>query len=367
MQKLRVVILGTGFGRTVQAPCVQRHPGFELAAVVGRDPAKTAAIAAEFGIPDHGSDWEAVLDRVRPDLVSVATPPYQHHPMMMAALECGAHVLCEKPTALHRFQAAEMRDRATALRRVAAMNHEFRFYPARRAALAVFQAGGIGAPRRGEILGRYAIWTRPESRGMTWLSDDTKGGGILGALGSHHTDALRLFFGEPQTALASVRVGQPWRGAERATANDACTIHYAFADGATALVDLDAAAPYRWERFEIHGTEATLRWDDGGYALWRIAPGQPPEPLEIPEAYRLAPREGEPALRAPFGVLLDRLERAIRGGEPMAPNFDDAVAVQSALDAARASSAAGARVSVEIPPPAPWPVPDETLATPVAT
>jgi 5-methyltetrahydropteroyltriglutamate--homocysteine methyltransferase len=34
--------------------------------------------------------------------------------MMMAALERGAHVLSEKPTALHRFQAAEMRDAARA-------------------------------------------------------------------------------------------------------------------------------------------------------------------------------------------------------------------------------------------------------------
>jgi hypothetical protein len=34
----------------------------------------------------------------------------------------------------------------------------------------------------------------------------------------------------------------------------------------------------------------------------------------------------------------------------MEPNFDDAVAVQSALDAARASSDAGARVAIEFPP-----------------
>ena len=37
------------------------------------------------------------------------------------------------------------------------------------------------------------------------------------------------------------------------------------------------------------------------------------------------------------------------GGAAMEPNFDDAVAVQSALDAARASSEAGQRVGVTIP------------------
>ena len=242
-----------------------------------------------------------------------------------------------------------MRDLAATHRRVAAINHEFRFQPARRTALERVQAGDIGTPRRGEILGRYPIWPRPDSRGMTWLSDRARGGGVLGALGSHHTDALRLFFGEPSTALASVRVDQPGRGDATATADDGVTLQYEFGSGATAVIDLLATAPYRWERFEIHGTEATLRWDDGGARLWRIAVGKEPEEVEIPERFRLAPREGEPALIAPFGVLLERLARALRGSEPMAPNFDDAVALQRALDAARASSEAGVRMAVEIP------------------
>ncbi len=358
MARLRVVILGTGFGRTVQAVAFGRHPGFELAGIAGSQAAKTEKIAAELGIPRASSDWRALLADVRPDLVSVVTPAYLHHPMMLAALDGGAHVLCEKPTALHRQQAAEMRDHAAALGRVAAINHEFRFLPARQLALERVKAGAIGTPRRGEILGRYSIWTKPESRGMSWLSDRTKGGGILGALGSHHTDSLRLFFGEPRRALATVRVDQPRRGPAPghpdvgiATADDACTVQYEFANGANALIDLNATAPERWERFEIHGSEASLRWDESGLRLWQIAPGKEPEELEIPERLRLPRRDGEPALVAPFTVMIERLHRAITAGVKMAPDFDDAIAVQSALDAARLSSDAGAWVSVEIPSP----------------
>ena len=191
---------------------------------------------------------------------------------------------------------------------------------------------------------------------MSWLSDASRGGGILGALGSHHTDCLRSFFGEPTAVLASVRVDQPRRGSSAespagamATADDACTIHYDFEGGASALLDLSACAHYRWERFEIHGSEATLRWDDGGYRLWRLAPGREVEEVAIPDEFALSAREGEPALLAPFGVMVDRLHAALSGGVPMEPSFDDAVAVQSALDAARLSSAAGTRMRVEIP------------------
>src|SRR5439155_15369101 len=188
----------------------------------------------------------------------------------------------------------------------------------------------------------------PESRPMTWLADAGRGGGILGALGSHHTDCLRTFFGEPTTVLASVRTDQPRRGQETATADDGCTLHYEFGDGASALVDLSAAVPYRWERFEIHGEQASLRWDETGYRLWRLEVGKDPAELDIPARHALARQEGDPALVAPFGALLNRLHRAITEGAALDPGFAaDAVPVQCALDACRASSAAGTRVAVE--------------------
>jgi len=363
MERFRVVVLGTGFGRNVQVPAFQRHPGFELVGIAGSDLERTRRVAAELGIERASADWRGLIETARPHLVSIATPVDLHHPMAMAALELGAHVLCEKPTALDRHQAAEIRDRAAALSRVAAINHEFRFLPARRLALQLVQAGAIGAPRRAEILGRYATWATPGTRGMSWLSEKRRGGGMLGALGSHHTDCFRTMFGEPVSVLASVRVDQPWRGPTesqkeraRATADDACTVEYRFERGVTGFIDLDATAPYRWERFEVRGEEATLRWDESGYRLWRIAPSKDPEELAIPRELALAPREGEPALIAPFSVMVERLYRALRGESRMEPDFDDAVAVQAALDAARASSEAGARIYIELPSKAAAPV-----------
>src|SRR6185369_12071896 len=168
-----------------------------------------------------------------------------------------------------------------------------RFQPARRLALAMVRAGEIGVPRRLEILGRYPIWNSASTRGMSWLSEVRRGGGILGALGSHHTDCLRTFLGEPRAVLASVRVDQPRRGPSPAfpqggiaSADDACTVHYEFDDGVTGLVNLNGWAPYRWERFEVHGHEATLRWDGPGERLWRVAPGREEEEVEIPSDLR---------------------------------------------------------------------------------
>lgn len=349
MERVRVAIVGASFGARVQGPGFSRHPGFALVGIAGSSPPSAARAGAELGVPGF-DDWRRMLDETRPDLVSVVTPVDLHHPMMLEALDRGAHVLCEKPTALHRFQAAEMHDRAVTAGRVAGINHEFRWFPARTWALELVRRGDIGEPRRGEILGRYAIWPRPESRGMTWLSDARRGGGLLGALGSHHTDCFRTFFGEPRSALATVRVDQPWRGSERATADDAATVQYVFDGGATGLIDIRGCAPYRWERFEIHGAEATLRWDETGYQLWRIVAGKDPEEIPIPESHQIERHDGDLPLVAPFRVLVAKLHRAIVHGDPLDPDFRDAVAVQSALDAARLSSASNARVDVLVPP-----------------
>ena len=71
MARLRVVILGTGFGRTVQAVGFARHPGFELVGLAGANEERTRRLAAELGIPHASADWSALLDQARPDVVSV--------------------------------------------------------------------------------------------------------------------------------------------------------------------------------------------------------------------------------------------------------------------------------------------------------
>src|SRR5881397_1187072 len=126
MRRFTVAIGGTSFGRSVQAVAFQRHPGFELVALAGSDPGRTRLIADELGVAGAYTDWARMLHELEPALASVASPVDLHHPMTMTALERGSHVLCEKPTALNRFQAAEMRDRALELGRISAAWKRFK-------------------------------------------------------------------------------------------------------------------------------------------------------------------------------------------------------------------------------------------------
>src|SRR5262245_10859632 len=95
-----IALVGTGFAVHVQLPVFRSVPGAAVRMLVGRDAARTVAIASRVGIADASDRLEAALRRDDIHLVCIATPPDLHRPMAEEALAAGKAVLCEKPMAL---------------------------------------------------------------------------------------------------------------------------------------------------------------------------------------------------------------------------------------------------------------------------
>ena len=93
-----VVVFGTGFGCYTHVGAL-RSAGFEVKAVVGRDPEKTARRARLYDVPRALTSVEEALDLPGVDAVTIATPPNTHAAITLAALGRGKHVICEKPFA----------------------------------------------------------------------------------------------------------------------------------------------------------------------------------------------------------------------------------------------------------------------------
>jgi predicted dehydrogenase len=68
----------------------------ELCAIVGRDPTRTAERAALFGSRSY-VDLGEMLDRERPDLVSVCLPNEGHFAPTLEIIRAGYHLFVEKP------------------------------------------------------------------------------------------------------------------------------------------------------------------------------------------------------------------------------------------------------------------------------
>jgi predicted dehydrogenase len=104
---LRWGVIGTGIaGSFVGA--IHAHTSQRAVAVTARDAAKTAAFAAEHGIPAVLPSVEALVTSPDVDVVYVATPHPLHREQALAAIAAGKHVLIEKPLAMSADEAREI-------------------------------------------------------------------------------------------------------------------------------------------------------------------------------------------------------------------------------------------------------------------
>lgn len=89
-------IVGTGMIAHFHAKAIQAMTGGELHSCFNRDARKAKSFAAEYGIQSY-SNLDALLADPELELVTVATPSGAHFEPVLAALNAGKHVICEKP------------------------------------------------------------------------------------------------------------------------------------------------------------------------------------------------------------------------------------------------------------------------------
>ena len=195
---MQAIVVGTSFGGRVHVPAL-RAAGFEVVALVGRDPARTAARAAGLHVPHGLTDLADALRLVEaPFAVTVSTPPDAHVEPVIAALRAGAHVLCEKPFALSTGDALQMVRAADEAETVALVGCEFRWQLNEALAGRLIRDGAIGTPRVATFVQHSGLIANglPQAFNADWWLDTSRGGGILNAAGVHVIDRFRSWFGE---------------------------------------------------------------------------------------------------------------------------------------------------------------------------
>lgn len=356
MAKPRVGIVGLGFGAQVHLPAFQSE-GWDVVAVASRNRDKARAAADAAAVADAHADPLELIARTDVDAIAISTPPRTHHPIAMAALAAGKHVLCEKPFAMNAREAAEMRDAATARGLTAMVAHEFRYAPQRAYIKQLLRDGYIGRFTMCTIelfLDRY-VTAKP--RPLTWIAHEAEGGGLLGALGSHYIDGLRDWFGDVASVHCQLSALRPDLAHAdgsmvKAETDDTFTFTLNFADGGFAtMIASFAATPTRGARIAVMGDEGTLiaeqsgpnPTDDGIVIASRH--GSPLAPLATPAQYVLDKDARDHRLMA-FRMLVRDFARGITTSTSPHPNFVDGWRCQQVLDAARESSASGRTIPI---------------------
>lgn len=106
---IRVGIVGAGRNtRLRHIPGLRAMAGVELISVCNRSRASSERVAEQFNIPQVYDHWWELVAAPDTDAIVIGTWPHMHHPVTLAALAAGKHVLCEARLARTAGEAKEM-------------------------------------------------------------------------------------------------------------------------------------------------------------------------------------------------------------------------------------------------------------------
>ena len=142
--RIRVAVVGTGawWGRE-HARVFSARPDVELCAVVGRTRDRTEARAAAFGTRPY-LDLDRMLERERPDLVSLCLPNEGHFEPTLAVIRAGVPLFVEKPLVFDLGQADLLLAEAARRSLFFALNFNHRWARPVAMARAAIEAGELG-------------------------------------------------------------------------------------------------------------------------------------------------------------------------------------------------------------------------------
>jgi predicted dehydrogenase len=198
-----VAVFGTGFGCFTHVRAL-RNAGFEVRAIVGRDPAKTRRRARIFEVPEALVSVDEALALPGLQAVTIATPPHTHAEIAHRAIEKGLHVICEKPFARDVAEGEELCDAADRAGVVALVGTEFRFDAGQATLARCIASGAIGEPRLATVLLHVGVLADADAEIPGWWADAERGGGWLGAHGSQVIDQIRFTLGDFAAVSASL-------------------------------------------------------------------------------------------------------------------------------------------------------------------
>ncbi len=339
---IRVAVIGSSFAKAAYLPAFAQVEDVELVALASARLESAQATAQAFNIPNAYDDWKIMLEKHPADLVCIVTPPVYHAEMTVAALEGGAHVICEKPMAMNAEESRLMLEKAEALNRVHMMGHELRFNPNRRKVKEMIENGDIGTVRHINVVN---ITGGGDPAGRTfnnWWAKADMGGGIMGANGSHQIDLLRFWLGDIAeisghiTTMVPDRIGkdngQPWE----ATADDQTNFTAMMKNGALASVFLSSAARHTvGNTVQIFGSEGTIMLSNNDEVLQFARPGEDYQDISETDPNAGLPGVGKGIWNVSFVALIQELTDAIRENRKptWGATFADGLQTQLAMDA----------------------------------
>jgi len=342
VEVVRVALLGYGLaGRWFHAPLLKATDGMRVDAVVTGSAERAAAARADFGGVRVVADVDEVFaDPEAFDLVVVATANVAHVPQALRALECGLHVVVDKPVAATVAEFDRLVEAAATADRQLMVFQNRRWDGDFLTLLDVLRNERIGRVHRFES--RFERW-RPD-RGAGWRESPApeQHGGVLLDLGAHLVDQALLALGPAESVYAERQVVRPGSGSD-----DDAFVAINHRGGAHSHLWLSAVAAEQGHRFRVLGDAGAFVVDGLDPQEDALRSGAVPGPgwcVETRQA-QLVNRSGvaadHPLTLGDWAAFYRGVRDACRGEAPAPVSTGSVRAAVAVLEAAGHSAADG--------------------------
>jgi predicted dehydrogenase len=238
--------VGAGYWGPNLARNFRASSDWELATICDLDPARAQRVADGLGGVPTTQDLDAVLADPTIDAVAIATPARTHHPIVLAALRAGKHVMVEKPLADDRANGLEMVREAQQRGLVLMADHTYCYTPAVLKIRELIQEGMLG-----DILFVDSVRIN-----LGLIQPDVD---VFWDLAPHDLSILDFVLpGGLDAATVAAHGADPLRTGKSCVGY----LNLPLAGGAMAHINVNWLSPTKIRQMVIGGTRRTLVWDD---------------------------------------------------------------------------------------------------------
>lgn len=315
-EPVRIGVIGAGGMGSSHAQGIRTLQRARVTAVSDSDEARGRKLATELAVPWFG-DYQQMLREGEIDAVSIASPPFLHKEMALAAAAAGKHIFCEKPMAVNVADCEVMIQAAEQAGVTLMVGQVLRFLLPFLKVRELVADGAIGRPISVEIT---RIGGGDRAATVPWRTRLEQSGGLLMEINAHEIDLLRCLGGD----VASVYAEADNYIHSDADYPDLAFVVLRFRNGAIGCLYTSNASPLAETSGTVQGTEGAIRYNGWGkrgtIELRRMG-------AKEPTVFRLED------LEAPPGVAyeLDRFAEAVlTGTTPVVTGLDGLKVVQIA-------------------------------------
>jgi predicted dehydrogenase len=241
---IKTAVVGVGSMGQHHARIYDQLVKSKLVGISDLDFDRARSIANRYDVPAY-ENYIDLLEKEKPDAVTIAVPTIKHEKVVTDALEAGAHVLVEKPISATIEEGQRLIKKAEAEKKQLMVGHIVRFNPATQLLKEKLQAGELGRI--------YQIVSRRVGPFPARIRDV----GVIVDLAPHDLDLMRFITGKDP-----VRVFAETEKRIHTDHEDLLTGMLRFPDGIVGILEINWLTPTKVRETLVLGERGMFRVDD---------------------------------------------------------------------------------------------------------